>query len=76
MVRKNPASDLKMKIYNDLLLRGIYIYIKKKEKVNLVIPIEKNQKTRNWLFKGEKKKNTVRAAKLQCKKCSIQSRAK
>ena len=59
MVRKNPASDLKMKIYNDLLLRGIYIYIKKKEKVNLVIPIEKNQKTRNWLFKEEKKKTPL-----------------
>ena len=43
------------------------IYIgKKKEKANLVIPIEKkNQKTRNWTVK--RKKNTVRAAKLQCK---------
>ena len=25
---------------------------------------------------GQKKKNTVRAAKLQCKKCSILNRAK
>ena len=46
MVRKNPASDLKMKIYNESLSRGkIYIlekiYIGKKEKANLVIPIEK-----------------------------------
>ena len=31
------------------------IYIgKKKEKANLVIPIEKNQKTRNWLVKRKK----------------------
>ena len=53
-----------------------YIYIgeKKRGKANLVIPMEKNQKTRNWLVK--RKKNTVRAAKLQCKKCSILSKAK
>ena len=53
MVRKNktkkPASDLKMKIYNESLSRGKIlekdIYWKKKEeKANLVIPIEKNQK--------------------------------
>ena len=75
MVRKNPASDLKMKIYNESLSRGkIYILEKKKEKANLVIPIEKSQKTRNWLVK--RKRNTVRAAKLQCKKCSILSSAK
>ena len=51
MVRKNPASDLKMKIYNESLSRGKNLYIGKKEKANLVIPIEKNQKTRNWLVK-------------------------
>ena len=48
MVRKNTASDLKMKIYNESLPRGKYIYIYiyiyilgKKEKANLVIPIKK-----------------------------------
>ena len=30
------------------------IYWKKKEKANLVLPIEKNQKTRNWLVKRKK----------------------
>ena len=32
------------------------IYIGKKEKPNLVIPIEKNQKTRNWLVKRSRAK--------------------
>ena len=56
MVKKNPASDLKMTIYNESLSRGkihiekIYI-LEKKEKTNFVIPIEKNQKTHNWLVK-------------------------
>ena len=60
MVRKKPASDLKMKIYNESLSRGkIYIlekniYWKKKEKANLVIPIEKSQKRCNWLVKRKK----------------------
>ena len=48
--KKNPASNLKRKIYYESLSRG-KIYWKKKEKSNLVIPIEKNQKTRNWLVK-------------------------
>ena len=43
MVKKTPASDLKMKIYNKSLSRG-KIYIGKKEKANLVIPIEKKIK--------------------------------
>ena len=30
MVRKKPASDLKMKIYNESLSRGKHIYIGKK----------------------------------------------
>ena len=30
MVKKNPASDLKMKIYNESLSRGKYILEKKK----------------------------------------------
>ena len=67
------ASDLKMKIYNESLSRRKKYILEKKEKANLVIPIEKNQKTRNWLVK---KKNTVKAAKVQCKKCSILSRVK
>ena len=74
MVKKNLASDLKMKIYNESLPRGgKYILENKKEKANFVIPIEKYQKTCNWLVK---KKPTVQVAKLQCKKCSILSRAK
>ena len=49
-----------MKIYNESLSRGKYIYwkkiyvLEKKKKVNLVTPIEKNQKTRNWLVKRKK----------------------
>ena len=72
---KKTASDLKTKIYNESLPKEKkkYIYWKKKEKTNLVIPIEKNRKSRNWLGK---RKTTFRAAKLQCKKCSILSRAK
>ena len=56
MVKKNSASDLKMEICNESLSRGKYIYIfeKRKEKADLVIPIEKNQKTRNWLVKRKK----------------------
>ena len=50
MVRETNTSNSKIKIYNESLPRGkkIYIYIlEKKEKANLVIPIEKNQKIRN-----------------------------
>ena len=66
LVRKNPASDLKIKIYNESLSRekiyfGKKVYIgkkyileKKKEKTNLVIPTEKNQKTHNCLVKRKK----------------------
>ena len=43
-----------MKIYNESLSRGKYI-LAKKEKANLVIPIEKNKKIRNWLVKRKKK---------------------
>ena len=52
--KKDPASDLNIKIYNESLSRG-NIYIGKKEKANLVIPIEKNQKTHNWMAKRKKK---------------------
>ena len=54
MVKKILASDLKMKIYKESLSREkIHIYWekKKKEMAILVIPIEKNQKTHNWLVK-------------------------
>ena len=60
MVRKkNPASDLKMKMYYELLSRGkIYfgknIYWKKKKRPTLSYELKKNQKTRNWLVKRKK----------------------
>ena len=43
MVRKKPASDLKMKICNESLSRGKYI-LEKKEKANLVRQMEKKIK--------------------------------
>ena len=73
--KKNLASDLKMKIYYESLSRGKYIYIlEKKRNRQPYHTNRKNQKTRNWLVK--RKKNTVWAAKLKCKKCSILRRAK
>ena len=39
--------------------------VKKMEKANFVIPIEKNQQISNWLVK---RKNTAIAAKLQLHK--------
>ena len=73
---KKPASNSKIKIYNESLSRGKKdIYIGKKEKANLVIPIEK--KSTDMRLIGQKKKNTVIAAQLQVqKKCLILSRAK
>ena len=56
MVRKKPASDLKMKIYNESLSRGKYIG-KKKTKNNLVIPIEK--KSKDTQLVGQKKKTPL-----------------
>ena len=57
MVQKNPASDLKMKIYNESLSRG-KIYIGKKyilgKKGQPCHTNCKNQKTRNWLVKRRK----------------------
>ena len=48
---------MKMKIYNESLSREkIYILEKKKEKANLVIPIEKNQHTQ---LVGQKKKTPL-----------------
>ena len=78
MVRRKPGKLFEDKNIQRITVKGknMYekIYIgKKKEKSNLVIPIEKKN-TRNWLVK--RKKNTVRSAKLQCKMCSILSRSK
>ena len=50
MVKKKPASVLKMKIYKG---KNIY-WKKKKEKANLVLPIEKKSKDTQLL--GQKKK--------------------
>ena len=56
--KKNPASALKIKIYNESLSRGKYIYIgKKKEKANFVIPIEK--KSKDTQLVGQKKKTPL-----------------
>ena len=71
---KKTASDLKMKIYNESLSRGKKIYIGKKRKGQLChINWEKSKDAQ---LVGQKKKNTVWTANLQCKKCSILSRAK
>ena len=52
---KKNASNSKIKIYNEPLSRGKnYIYWNKKEKANLVIPIEKNQQMCNRLVKKKK----------------------
>ena len=55
-LRGKNASNSKIKIYNESLSRGKN-YWKKKEKANLVTPIEKNQQIGNrWV---KRKKNTV-----------------
>ena len=70
-IRKNPASDLKMKIYNESLSRG-KIYIGKKKRKGQ--PCHTNgKKSKDAKLIGQKKKTTVRATKLQCKTCSILS---
>ena len=51
-----------------------FIYWKKKKKPTLSYQLKK--KSKDTQLVGQKKKTTVRAAKLQCKKCSILSRAK
>ena len=63
MVRKNPASDLKMKIYNEPLSRGKYIYIgkniywKKKRKGQ---PCHTNwKKSKDTQLVGQKKKTPL-----------------
>ena len=75
---KKTVSDLKMKIFNKSLSRGkIYsgknIYWKKKKRPTLSYKLKKIKRLPiGWL----KEKNTVRAAKLQYKMCSILSKAK
>ena len=57
MVRKKPGKWFEDENIQRITVKGKNIYIgkkKKKEKANLVIPIEKNQKTRNWLVKRKK----------------------
>ena len=58
LIRKNSASDLKMKIYNESLSREKKVYWKKyileiKVKANLVIPVEK--KSKDTQLVGQKK---------------------
>ena len=56
--KKKPATDLKMKIYNESLSRKKYIYIlEKKEKANLVIAIEK--KSRHTIGWSKEKKTSM-----------------
>ena len=64
---KKPASNSKIKIYNESLSWGKNIYIGKNKKKNLVTPIEKkiNRHAIDW---SKEKKNTVNAAKLQGQK--------
>ena len=54
---KKPASNSKIKIYNESLSRGKNIQRKKKEKANLVTLIEK--KSTDMQSIGQKKKPTV-----------------
>ena len=51
---EKTASNSKIKMYNKSLSRGKITYIGKKEKANLVTPIEKNQQMRNKLVKRKK----------------------
>ena len=44
MVRKKPASDLKMKIYNESLSRGKNIYWNKKKWQTLLCQLKKKSK--------------------------------
>ncbi len=50
---KKTARNSKIKIYNESLSRGKKL-LEKKEKANLVTPIEKNQQIRNRLVKRKK----------------------
>ena len=50
MVRKKPGKWFENENIQRITVKGKNIYWKK-EKANLVIPIEKDQKTRSWLVK-------------------------
>ena len=72
---KKLESDLKIKIYNESLSRG-KIYIGKKyifEKKKGPTLSYQLKKIKRHAIVWSKEKNTVRVAKLQCKKCSILS---
>ena len=45
MVRKKPASDLKMKTYNESLSRGKHIYWEKKKRPTLSYQSKKSKNT-------------------------------
>ena len=75
MVRKKLASDLKMKIYNESLSRGkiyigkrIYIYWKKRKGQPCHTNWKKKKKSKDTQLVSQKKKSTVRGAKLQLQK--------
>ena len=73
--KKKPqktASDLKMTMYNESLSKGKNIYWKKRKGQPCHTNWKQSKDTQ--LVGQKKKKNTVQAAKLQCKKCSILSR--
>ena len=74
MVKKNPGKWFEDENIQRITVKGGKYILEKKEKANLIIPIEKKIKTH--AIGGSKEKNTIRAAKLQYKKCSILSRAK
>ena len=52
--KKKPGKWFEDEHIQRITLKGKMYIGKKKEKANLVIPIEKNQKTYNWLVKRKK----------------------
>ena len=76
MVKKKPGKWFEDENIQRITVKGKKYVLGKKEKANLVIPVKKKRKSKDTQLVGQKKKNTVRATKLQCKKCTILSRAK
>ena len=77
--KKKTASDLKMKMYNESLSKEkIYLekYIMEKKKKGQPCHTNWKKIKRQAIGWSKEKENTIRAAKLQCKKCSILSRVK
>ena len=72
---KDPASNLKIKIYNESLSRGTYIYIGKKKKRPTLSHQLKNL-TDTQSIGQKKKKHSKLLLSYECKKCSILSRPK